>query len=68
MILPKRSARPSRPEGGSGTEGESGTGHLAANPKEIPDGPAIIQDLQEFESVLGRLASERLGWHLAVDF
>lgn len=28
----------------------------------------VIQDLREFESVLDRLASEGIPWHLAVDF
>jgi hypothetical protein len=40
---------------------------LEANPKVIPDGPAIIEDLKEFESVLGNLVSEGIRWHLAVD-
>jgi hypothetical protein len=42
--------------------------YLEANPTEVRDSSALIEDLKEFESVLSRLASEGVGWHLAVDF
>ena len=34
----------------------------------VPDAPAIAADLRGFESVLSRLATKGLRWHLAVDF
>jgi hypothetical protein len=40
---------------------------LTADPSAVPDGPALIDDLREFESVLDRLASEGVRWHLAID-
>jgi hypothetical protein len=42
--------------------------YLELNPEATPDVPAIIEDLKEFESVLGRLGTEGIRWHLAVDF
>jgi hypothetical protein len=42
--------------------------YLEANPTEVKDSSGLIEDLKEFESLLGRLASEGVGWHLAVDF
>ncbi len=42
--------------------------YLAANPNATPHVPAIIEDLKAFESVLGRLGSEGIRWHLAIDF
>jgi hypothetical protein len=42
--------------------------YLEANPTDVRDSSAIIGDLKEFESLLGRLASEGVGWHLSVDF
>jgi hypothetical protein len=42
--------------------------YLEANPAEVPDSSGLIEDLKEFESLLGRLASEGVGWHLSVDF
>ncbi len=41
---------------------------LAANPKTTRDLPAIVEDLHALESVLGRLETEGIRWHLAVDF
>jgi hypothetical protein len=41
---------------------------LAANPKTTPDLAAIVEDLHALESVLGRLETEGIRWHLAVDF
>ncbi len=41
---------------------------LAANPKTTSDLPAIVEDLYALESVLGRLETEGIRWHLAVDF
>jgi hypothetical protein len=42
--------------------------YLSAESTAVPDATAIIGDLQEFESVLGRLAAEGVQWHLSVDF
>jgi hypothetical protein len=42
--------------------------YLAANPNATPHVPAIIEDLKAFESVLARLGTEGIRWHLAVDF
>jgi hypothetical protein len=42
--------------------------YLEANPTEVKDSSAVIEDLKEFESLLGRLAPEGVGWHLSVDF
>jgi hypothetical protein len=41
---------------------------LRAHPAEVPNSSGLIEDLERFESVLGGLASEGVGWHLAVDF
>ena len=41
--------------------------YLEANGGAIPESSALIEDLREFESVLSQLASEGVGWHLAVD-
>jgi hypothetical protein len=41
--------------------------YLEANGAAIPESSALIEDLREFESVLSQLASEGVGWHLAVD-
>jgi hypothetical protein len=41
---------------------------VAANPKTIPDLAAIVVDLHALESVLVRLETEGIRWHLAVDF
>ena len=41
--------------------------YLEANGAAIPESSALIEDLHEFESVLSQLASEGVGWHLAVD-
>jgi hypothetical protein len=42
--------------------------YLTEHPSAVPGVPALVQDLQEFESVLSRLASEGVRWHLAVDY
>jgi hypothetical protein len=42
--------------------------YLAAHPNATPEEAAIIEDLSAFESVLVRLESEGIRWHLAVDF
>jgi hypothetical protein len=42
--------------------------YLGANPTEVKDSSAVIEDLKEFESILNRLALEGVGWHLSVDF
>jgi hypothetical protein len=42
--------------------------YLAANPNATPKDSAIIEDLSAFESVLVRLESGGVRWHLAVDF
>ena len=42
--------------------------YLEANPTDVKDSSGVIEDLRDFESILGRLASEGVGWHLAVDF
>ena len=42
--------------------------YLEANPTAARDSSAVIEDLKDFESILSRLASEGVGWHLAVDF
>ena len=41
---------------------------LATNATKIPEASSLIGDLKEFESVLSQLASEEIGWHLAVDY
>jgi hypothetical protein len=42
--------------------------YLNEHPYAVPDVPALIEDLREFDSVLSRLASEGVRWHLAVDY
>ena len=42
--------------------------YLAEHPNAVPGVPALVEDLRQFESVLSRLASEGVRWHLAVDF
>ena len=42
--------------------------YLAEHPNVGPDVPALVEDLRESESVLSRLASEGVRWHLAVDY
>ena len=42
--------------------------YLVTNPTAARDSEAIADDLREFESVLDRLATEGVRWHLAVDF
>jgi hypothetical protein len=42
--------------------------YLEANPGATSHGLGIIEDLKAFESVLERLGSEGIRWHLAVDF
>jgi hypothetical protein len=41
---------------------------LARSSAVVPEAAALIEDLREFESVLTRLDSEGVRWHLAVDF
>ena len=42
--------------------------HLAANPSAVPEQSSVIDDLRQFESVLERLESAGVRWHLAVDY
>jgi hypothetical protein len=42
--------------------------YLESNPAAVPESAAVVEDLREFESVLSRLASEQVRWHLAIDF
>jgi hypothetical protein len=41
---------------------------LAANPRSVPNAPAVVADLQGFEAALLALAGAGSRWHLAVDF
>lgn len=42
--------------------------HLKINPSALPDAEAIIEDLQEYEEVLVKIAEQNTLWHFAVDF
>jgi len=41
--------------------------HLETDPSAAPDAAALVEDLREFDRVLGGLAAESVRWHLAVD-
>jgi len=42
--------------------------YLTEHPTAVPGVPALVEDLREFDSVLSRLATEGVRWHLAVDY
>ncbi|MCI0377979.1 MAG: hypothetical protein L0215_10255 [Gemmataceae bacterium] len=42
--------------------------HLTANAKELRNAQAVVSDLDEFERVLEKASSQKVRWHLAVDF
>lgn len=42
--------------------------YFRSNPGAIKDSGAIVADLEEYRSVLKRLASEGVRWHLGLDF
>ena len=44
------------------------TNHLEANPSSLPNSEAIVEDLREYEVLLGKLQEKKALWHLAVDF
>lgn len=42
--------------------------HLQAHPEIIKNAAGVIEDLEEFKSVLTRLQAEDVRWYLALDF
>lgn len=44
------------------------SGHLKANPNCIKHSAAILEDLEEYESVFVVLVQNNIRWHFAVDF
>jgi hypothetical protein len=42
--------------------------HLSANPTALRNTNAVMSDLDEFATVLDKASSQKVRWHLAVDF
>jgi hypothetical protein len=42
--------------------------YLATHPDAADEVEALVEDLRQFEEVLGRLDAEGVSWHLSVDF
>jgi hypothetical protein len=42
--------------------------YLTSRPDGAAEIDALVEDLRQFESVLGHLEAAEIGWHLAVDF
>lgn len=47
---------------------EALAGHLRADPAAVPDGEAVLSDLEEYLAVLGQAQAAGVRWHLALDF
>jgi len=42
--------------------------HIAENPHSVQDSDRVLTDLKRFETVLSRLESKGIRWHLGVDY